>query len=252
MNTLITTEFMGTAVSVIDQNGKKWLTAEDVGRCLGYNEANASQGVRNLYNRHADEFTEADTCQLKLMMAGQMRELRVFSDAGCIKLGFLSNTERSKAFRTWAAKVLAREMQAAAAPSGAAMDLMAKNMAKLAEGMDALLRQNNRTDRYVALLELNQKGHVKVTDAVRLQVFELYAQKMPQASIARLLRISPSTVCQLLKGSYPMVGYEGRLPSFEEHRVALEAAIETQLAESRAVAYGSALPLPFADPAPSI
>lgn len=103
---LITAEFFGSSVSIIDHAGKRWLTAEEAGRCLGYNDANASQGVRNLYNRHADEFTEADTCQIKLIWQGQQREIRIFSSAGCIKLGFFANTPKAKQFRTWAAQTL--------------------------------------------------------------------------------------------------------------------------------------------------
>lgn len=40
---LITAEFFGSPVSIIDHAGKHWLTAEQAGRCLGYNEANADQ-----------------------------------------------------------------------------------------------------------------------------------------------------------------------------------------------------------------
>lgn len=114
MHQIISAEFNGTAVDIIDRDGKKWLTAEQIGRCLGYNEANASQGVRNLHNRHADEFTDADTCQIKLIWQGQGRELRMFSDTGCIKLGFFANTVRAKEFRTWASQVLAGQPPAPA------------------------------------------------------------------------------------------------------------------------------------------
>lgn len=103
---LITAEFFGSPVSIIDHNGKRWLTAQEVGICLGYNEANARTGVTNLFNRHADEFTEADTCVIKLMTQVQMRETRIFSATGCIKLGFFANTPKAKQFRAWAAQTL--------------------------------------------------------------------------------------------------------------------------------------------------
>lgn len=107
MMKMIPAEFQGMKLDILDHEGKRWLTAEQIGLALGYGEANASQGVRNLHNRHADEFSEADTCQLKLIWQGQGREVRVFSDTGCIKLGFFASTARAKDFRTWAAKVLA-------------------------------------------------------------------------------------------------------------------------------------------------
>lgn len=107
MTNLSLAKFNGVSLNIIDHAGRKWLTAEQAGQCLGYSEANSSQGVRNLFVRHADEFSDADTCQLKTMTAGQMREVRVFSDTGCIKLGFFSNTGKAKEFRNFAAKTLA-------------------------------------------------------------------------------------------------------------------------------------------------
>lgn len=103
---LITAEFFGSPVSIIDHAGKRWLTAEEVGRCLGYNEANARIGISNLFNRHGDEFTEADTCVINLMTQVQTRQVRIFSATGCIKLGFFANTPKAKQFRAWAAQTL--------------------------------------------------------------------------------------------------------------------------------------------------
>ena len=82
------------------------------------------------------------------------------------------------------------------------MDKMAQSMSKLAEGIDTVLAQNNHTGRYISLLEMNQQGHVKVTEEIRAEVFNLYAQAMPQASIARFLRIGKATVNQLIHGRY--------------------------------------------------
>jgi prophage antirepressor-like protein len=63
----IATDFHGTAVNILDHAGRKWLTAEEVGLCLGYAEANAGAGIRNLYNRHLDRFDEGDACRINLM-----------------------------------------------------------------------------------------------------------------------------------------------------------------------------------------
>ena len=103
-------EFLGTPLSIINHAGKRWLTAEQAGRALGYNEANARQGVNNLYNRHEDEFTEEDSTIIKLMTVdGKQREARIFSDTGCNMLGFFANTPRAKDFRAWAKKALAAQ-----------------------------------------------------------------------------------------------------------------------------------------------
>lgn len=107
-NQLITAEFFGAPVSIIDHNSKRWLTAEEVGRCLGYGEANARKGISHLFNRHEDEFTEADTFVVKLATnpKGGNPNTRIFSATGCIKLGFFANTPKAKQFRAWAAQTL--------------------------------------------------------------------------------------------------------------------------------------------------
>ncbi|WP_153717401.1 BRO family protein [Eikenella corrodens] len=96
-----------TVVSILDHQNQFWLTAEDVGRCLGYGQGNERKGVVTLFNRHADEFLPEDTCVVNLTTQGQAREFRVFSKTGCIKLGFFAATPKAKDFRTWAACTLA-------------------------------------------------------------------------------------------------------------------------------------------------
>lgn len=113
MQELIQADFLGTSLCIIDVDGKKWLSAEEVGQCLGYDESNARKGVLKMFERHGGEFTEADTTVVKLTTVDRkLRAVRVFSATGCIKLGFFANTVRAKDFRAWASKVLAGEPQA--------------------------------------------------------------------------------------------------------------------------------------------
>ena len=101
-----------TRVTLITHNNRYWLTAEDVGRCLGYAAGKERQGITNVFNRHIDEFSEEDSVVIKLMTTdGKAYNTRVFSQTGCIKLGFFSNTPTAKTFRKWAARVLAGESQ---------------------------------------------------------------------------------------------------------------------------------------------
>lgn len=209
-----TADFLGESVRIIDINGQRWLTAEDVGHCLGYDEANARKGIAKLYERHADEFTENDTCVVNLATQGQSRAMRIFSAAGCVLLSMFSNTPRAKTFRAWAKQVLAVHPEnpiAAHDPDRLqnTLDRMANSIDMLAKGMNATLLQNNTTAKYIGLLELNQQGHVRITRELERQVLELYAQGMPQKSIARLLRISAASVNLLVKGKYnfsPLAG----------------------------------------------
>lgn len=114
-----------TRVTLITHNNRYWLTAEDVGRCLGYAAGKERQGITNVFNRHIDEFSEEDSVVIKLMTTdGKAYNTRVFSQTGCIKLGFFSNTPTAKQFRKWAARVLAGEIQP---QSSQLADLAAQN-----------------------------------------------------------------------------------------------------------------------------
>ncbi len=203
-NALTTAEFFGTPVTIHDHAGRHWLTAEEAGRCLGYNEANARQGINNLYNRHTDEFTEEDTCVISLMTQVQGRDLRIFSATGCQKLGFFANTARAKDFRTWAARVLAGSAVPPAptlAPD-ARLDRLDANMAQLAAGMSTVLATLDVTRKYIGLLEVNQQGKRKMTEQVRRQITILHEEGMNKADIARLLRVSRTAVSLYLAGKY--------------------------------------------------
>lgn len=101
-----------TRVTLITHENRYWLTAEDVGRCLGYAAGNERQGIIKAFHRHDDEFTEEDTGVVKLTTPGGIQDVRIFSQTGCIKLGFFSNTPTAKQFRKWAARVLAGETPA--------------------------------------------------------------------------------------------------------------------------------------------
>lgn len=104
----ITAEFNGTPLTIIERDGHKWLTADQVGCALGYAEAITRISVMKLFSRHQDEFTELETCVVKLTTGCRGEQnTRIFSATGCIKLGFFANTKRAKKFRAWASEVLA-------------------------------------------------------------------------------------------------------------------------------------------------
>ncbi|STZ63934.1 Phage anti-repressor protein [Moraxella lacunata] len=79
---------------------------------------------------------------------------------------------------------------------------MADGMAVLAQASQVQLRQLDRTERYINLLELNQKGSIKVTPEVIEQVKAMKADGYSQANIGRMLRISSTTVSQIVNGTY--------------------------------------------------
>lgn len=107
--------FHGQQLSIIDHDSRKWLTSEQIGLALGYSPAEARTSINRLFKRHEDEFAPSDVSTLKMVMPcedkltsqPQARDYRIFSDTGCIKLGFFASTPRAKEFRTWASKELA-------------------------------------------------------------------------------------------------------------------------------------------------
>jgi hypothetical protein len=113
----IPAEFSGISLDIIERDGRRWLTAQQIGIALGFDESNARKGVLKLYERHGDEFTERDTFVVKLTTnspgvvrlttPGGNQVTRIFSESGCNKLGFFACTKRAKEFRTWAARALA-------------------------------------------------------------------------------------------------------------------------------------------------
>lgn len=172
MNQHLPAEFNGKTFQIIQRDGKRWLTGEQVGLALGYAEANARIGVQNLYGRHSDEFTEADTCVIKLMTQGQAREFRIFSDTGCIKLGFFANTPKAKEFRHWAAQVLSIQTPVLVIPAA----------------IPARSGITRRTERLV---------------------FERFVAGMMQRQIAKELDISPAAVNAILRAKYQFSPHAG-------------------------------------------
>lgn len=116
MHTLTRAEFLGTPVSILDHQGRRWLTARDVGRCLGYAEDHARHAILKLFARHEEEFGTEDTGVVNLTTPGGEQQTRIFSQTGCILLAMFANTPRAKDFRAWAKRVLAGR-EAAALPA---------------------------------------------------------------------------------------------------------------------------------------
>lgn len=109
---------------------------------------------------------------------------------------------------------------------------IANNMQVLAEGMQVLAQASqttmaklDHTERYINLLELNQKGHIKITREVAQQVKDYKAQGYSQASIARLLRISPTSVNLIVHDKYNFA----ELPSDDHVTRMLETAKQLTL-----------------------
>lgn len=169
MTRITRAEFLGQPLDIIiDRNGQRWLTAEQIGLAMGYAPDNARKGINKLYNAHADEFTEADTFVVKMATnpQGGNPTTRIFSATGCNLLSFFANTARAKQFRAWAKQALTGQpAPVPAAPS-----------------------RGGRTP--------------LITRVTERMVFEHFVAGWGQADIARALGLSRASVNLLLHAKY--------------------------------------------------
>ncbi|MDD3450243.1 MAG: BRO family protein [Gammaproteobacteria bacterium] len=123
-----TLAFGETPLTLIDRQGEPWLTAEDLGRALGYSPVvkggtklgypsehstigSVSHHIKKIFDRHADEFTDQMTALVDMETPGGRQKVRIFSPRGCHLIAMFSRTERAKAFRRWVLDVLERHIR---------------------------------------------------------------------------------------------------------------------------------------------
>jgi len=99
-------------LEIIDRNGIPWLRGSQIDTALGYSgnkggtQTDTPFGVKKLYSRHKDEFTEEMTTLLNLPTPGGVQPVRVFNPRGCWLLGMFAKTAKAKDFRRWVLDVL--------------------------------------------------------------------------------------------------------------------------------------------------
>lgn len=108
-------QFQNTRFDVVDRNNRPWLRLPQIEGALGY--TNKGKGLSNLYQKHADEFTENMTAVIKLPTAGGLQDARIFSLRGAHLLAMLSRTEVAKDFRRWVLDILEHESAVSPAPT---------------------------------------------------------------------------------------------------------------------------------------
>lgn len=228
MDNILPAEFLGNSVSIIDRDGQKWMTAEQIGGCLGYDSANARKGVMKLYERHGDEFAPGETCVVKLTTQGQSRATRIFSSTGCVKLGFFSNTSRAKEFRNWASNVLAGGSQPVPAASPAINDkavALAHELAhQIGQMRQTLELQTGAILELHGKLERSQRSHIRaLSEIARVQkrqavadgietVIRMEAEGYPRDAIVRATGKSKNYIRQIVFRARE----DGRLPPLSE------------------------------------
>ncbi len=107
--------FDGIELKVVDHGGQPCLTLAEVAIALygkGGDETATpfDSRVRDLYRRHADEFTPTMTALVKMQTRGGEQEVRVFSLRGAHLLGMFARTDRAKRFRRQVLDILDNEV----------------------------------------------------------------------------------------------------------------------------------------------
>ena len=106
--------FATLTIQTIDRDGERWLTISDIAAALypyenkggSQSEAPFEKRVRNLYARHAEEFSESMTALIDVQTAGGVQKIRVFSLRGAHLLGMFARSKRAKAFRRWVLDII--------------------------------------------------------------------------------------------------------------------------------------------------
>ncbi|PUR01052.1 hypothetical protein DCL20_08510 [Acinetobacter schindleri] len=99
--------FRDTTLDVIMHDQKPWISSRQLGQMLGYAREDA---VNKVFERKADEFSNGMTCNVKMTLQGQTREVRVFSLRGCHLIAMFAKTPVAKEFRKWVLDVLEKEV----------------------------------------------------------------------------------------------------------------------------------------------
>lgn len=123
-------------------------------------------------------------------------------------------------------------------------DRLEAHMAQLAQGMQMILSQNQLVHKYIALLEMNQKGKRRITREDEAVIRELRAEGMAQADIARLLRISPASVNLILNNRYPFGKAAADKIGIDEALAALVAREEAKVRTLLGLDAETTAPLP--------
>ena len=110
---MTTLTFQDKTLHVIDRNGDKWLTVNDIAAALYPTNQRGSQietpfvsRVRMLYKRNAEEFSDSMTALVDIETEGGVQKIRVFSLRGAHLLGMLARTKKAKEFRRWVLDII--------------------------------------------------------------------------------------------------------------------------------------------------
>jgi prophage antirepressor-like protein len=103
MNNKIVKYFGTQEVTFIEKDNQLYLTAEELGKALGYSEPR--KGVIKVFERHRDILANFSV-DVKLTTTGGKKDVTAFNELGCNIIAMKSNTKKSDEFVVWAAGII--------------------------------------------------------------------------------------------------------------------------------------------------
>lgn len=248
-NTLVSVAFDGDTLDLINHHDEPFVACKPVAVALGLDWSSQRQRLDAYRDRWGVvEITIPSAGGRQRSLTLPLRKLPAWLYS--IKPGKVAEHVRPKLERYQAEcdEVLWRHWSGRAAPAPTApataptttetrLDRIEAGLDRMADNMGELVRVSLQqatklevTSRYIGLLELNQRGKVKVTPEIERTCLELYAQGMSQSDIGRLCRISHTSVNLIIKGKYPRNALtRGTTPP----AALVQAALERNLEEER-------------------
>lgn len=99
--------FQNQPIRLIEKDGKRWASAADIARALGYSRADK---VTRIYDRHKAEFSASMTQLVETPTLGVSGNLvtqtRVFSLRGAHLIAMFARTSKAQEFRRWVLDVI--------------------------------------------------------------------------------------------------------------------------------------------------
>ncbi len=105
--------FQNQPIRLIEKDGKRWASAADIARALGYSRADK---VTRIFDRHKAEFSTSMTQIVETPTLGVSGNLvtqtRVFSLRGAHLIAMFARTSKAQEFRRWVLDVLEQHQTA--------------------------------------------------------------------------------------------------------------------------------------------
>lgn len=151
-----TAMFHEVAVTVLEIDGKDFITAEDLGRCLGL--ADPRRSVHKIFRKNQNELEDhVGVAELATPLGG-VQSVRLFTETGCNLIAMFARTPRAKEFRRWLAQLPRRVRELAGTTREQLMRAEAREVEKALGVLMSLGTDSLGLDGLIRLVWLRRQG----------------------------------------------------------------------------------------------